>query len=310
MVALGRPGAGEELLTRCGFVDVERHEIPFVWEFADPGAYARAVSSVGPAFEAIQNVGEEEFIRSAIDLARQRVRDGLPLRAPLTVVGYVARKATTAGLGDAAPWPATSFLADAPPSPGAERLVDADLKGLGYVMNISRLWAYDPAALHGLTDLLGHVTQSGSLTHRQRAILVTSCASALGDSYCSLAWGKRLAAEAGSEVASRVLRGDDASLDSTERALARWARRLARDPNSTTPADVQSLRAVGFDDVQIFAITVFVALRIAFSTVNDALGTQPDRQLGVDAPEAVRDAVTFGRPVATSEPERPSADSS
>ena len=102
MVALGRPGAGEELLARCGFVDIERHEIPFVSEFADPEAYARAISSVGPAYEAIENVGEEEFIRSAIALARQRVRDGLPLRAPIAAVGYIARKPSTVRPGDAA----------------------------------------------------------------------------------------------------------------------------------------------------------------------------------------------------------------
>ena len=96
MVALGRPGRGEELLAQCGFVDVERHEIPFVWEFADPDAYARAMSSLGPAYEAIQNVGEEEFVRWATEHARQRVRDGLPLRAPIAAVGYVARKPSTA----------------------------------------------------------------------------------------------------------------------------------------------------------------------------------------------------------------------
>ena len=282
MVALGRPGAGEELLARCGFVDIERHEIPFVSEFADPETYARAISSVGPAYEAIENVGEEEFIRSAIAVARQRVRDGLPLRAPIASVGYVARKPSTARSGDAAASPATSFLDDAPPSPGAQRLFDDDVQGLGYVMNTSKLWAHDPAALDGLSELLGHVTDAGSLTFRQRAILVTACASALGDSYCSLAWGKKLAGDAGADVAEGVLRGDDAALDHTERALARWARQLARDPNSTTAADVQSLRAAGFDDAQIFAISVFVALRIAFSTVNDALGAQPDRQLGVD----------------------------
>ena len=33
MVALGRPGAGEELLARHGFVDVERMVVPFAWEF-------------------------------------------------------------------------------------------------------------------------------------------------------------------------------------------------------------------------------------------------------------------------------------
>ena len=77
-----------------------------------------------------------------------------------------------------------------------------------------------------------------------------------------------------------MLRGDDSALDDDERVLARWARQIARDPNSTTAADVEALRAAGFDDAQILAITVYVALRIAFSSVNDALGAQPDRAAG------------------------------
>jgi SAM-dependent methyltransferase/alkylhydroperoxidase family enzyme len=304
MVALGRPGAGEALLSRCGFVDIERHEIPFVAEFADPETYARAIASVGPAYEAIETIGEEEFIRSAIALARQRVRDGLPLRAPIASVGYVGRKPSTARLGDAAPSPAMSFLDEAPPSPGAQRLFDDDLRGLGFVMNSSKIWAHDPVALDGFSNLLAHVVEAGALTFRQRAILVTASASTLGDSYCSLAWGKKLAGDAGATVAEGVLRGDDTGLDRAEQALASWARQLARDPNSTKLADVQSLRAAGFDDAQIFAVSVFVALRIAFSTVNDALGARPDWQLGVEAPAPVRDAVTFGRPIATAEPNR------
>jgi SAM-dependent methyltransferase len=92
MVALGRPGAGEDLLARWGFVEIERTDIPFVFEFADPDAYARAVASTGPAHEAVQAVGEDAFRQFAVDLAREHVRDGLPLRAPIAVVGYVARK--------------------------------------------------------------------------------------------------------------------------------------------------------------------------------------------------------------------------
>jgi alkylhydroperoxidase family enzyme len=70
---------------------------------------------------------------------------------------------------------------------------------------------------------------------------------------------------------------------------------VAGDPNGTTAADVEALRAAGFDDAQVLAITVFVAQRLAFSTVNDALGAQPDDQLVAAAPEPVRAAVTFGR---------------
>jgi hypothetical protein len=101
----------------------------------------------------------------------------------------------------------------------------------------------------------------------------------------------------GADIASGVLRGDDDLLDPSERALARWARQVARDPNAVAAGDVEALRDAGFDDAQIFAITVFVALRVAFSTVNDALGARPDRALGEAVPAAVRDAVTFGRPV-------------
>jgi SAM-dependent methyltransferase len=92
MVSLGRPGAGEQLLESCGFADVQRVDVPFAWEFADPEVYARALAATGPAYEAIQNVGEAEFHRAAVERARGQLRDGLPLRAEIKVVGYLARK--------------------------------------------------------------------------------------------------------------------------------------------------------------------------------------------------------------------------
>jgi alkylhydroperoxidase family enzyme len=99
-------------------------------------------------------------------------------------------------------------------------------------------------------------------------------------------------------VAAGVLNGSDAGLTDQERAMAAWARKVARDPNATTPADVQALRDSGLDDGQIFAITAFVALRLAFSTINDSLGAQPDAQLAQSLPREVREAVTYGRPAA------------
>jgi hypothetical protein len=59
---------------------------------------------------------------------------------------------------------------------------------------------------------------------------------------------------------------------------------------------VQELRDTGFSDADIFAMTVYVALRVALSTVNDALGVRPDAEYRTLAPAPVRDAVTFGRP--------------
>jgi hypothetical protein len=58
---------------------------------------------------------------------------------------------------------------------------------------------------------------------------------------------------------------------------------------------VDALRAAGFDDGQVFAHTLFVALRLAFSTVNDALGATPDEELAARVPHELRVAVGYGR---------------
>lgn len=191
----------------------------------------------------------------------------------------------------------THFLSDAPDSPGAQRLYEEDLAEDGYVMNVSRLWAHGPEAHERLFDLITHVWESHGMTFRQRGILVGATASSLGDSVCSLVWGSRLAAEADPETAAAVLSGRDDGLTAKERAMAAWARRVVADPNGTAQRDVQELRDAGWTDREIFGITVFCALRLAFSTVNDALGARPDAQLLDTVPQPVLDAVDYGRPI-------------
>ena len=189
------------------------------------------------------------------------------------------------------------FLGVSEPTPESQRIFDEDVTNVGHVMNASRLWAYQPATMTGLFDLLRRANSTESLSLRQRLILVAACASAFGDAYCSLVWGSRLATAGEAQTAAGVLRGSDEGLNTSERVMAGWARKVARDPNATSAADVQALRDAGFSDAEIFTITVFVALRLAFSTVNDALGVPPDAALRSTAPGVVLDAVTFGRPI-------------
>ncbi len=192
---------------------------------------------------------------------------------------------------------AMSFLNDPDTSDEVQRLFDSDVADLGYVMNLTKLWAYQPELHDGLSDLIRETASAHGLTVRQRGILIAAFASTYGDSYCSLAWGKKLAEVSDQQTAAGVLRGADEGLKSSEAALAAWARKVARDPNHTTQADVQALREAGYSDAEIFGITVFVALRMAFSTVNDALGARPDAALRSSAPPSVVEAVTYGRPV-------------
>lgn len=193
-----------------------------------------------------------------------------------------------------------SFLDDPELDEHVERMYEADRSGQGYVAHLTRVWANSPEALAALSYVLKHAATTAGLDSRTRALLVTACAASIGDSYCSLAFGSRLAREAGDGAAAAVIAGVDTALSPEELALVRWARRVSRDPSATTEEEVDSLRALGYDDRQIFAITLFVALRLAFATVNDALGATPDAELAERVPAAVRSAVSYGRPAAGS----------
>jgi uncharacterized peroxidase-related enzyme len=194
------------------------------------------------------------------------------------------------------------FLEGPPISPQAQALFDEDVEDAGYVSNVARLWAYQPETLAHLFGLMSQAFKPSGLDIRQRGILVTAAASTLGDSYCSLAWGGKLSDASDPTLAAGVLDGTDTGLSDQEKAMASFARKMVKDPNAITPADVQDLRDVGLADSQIFAITAFVALRVAFSIVNDALGASPDAQLVESLPPAVTQSVTYGRPVESSAP--------
>ncbi|MGH1564650.1 carboxymuconolactone decarboxylase family protein [Mumia sp. DW29H23] len=190
------------------------------------------------------------------------------------------------------------FLDEPPYDDQVRALYDADRESDGYVNNLTRVWAWRPDVEQAATQARATVARDSALTDADRAVLVAATAAARGDSYCSLAWGRRLASLTDPATAAGVLSGDTDGLDPRTRALAAWASVVVRDPNATSGDDVAGLRAVGLGDREIFEATAFVALRLAFSTVNDALGARPDRQLADGVPAEVAAVVTYGRQAA------------
>jgi alkylhydroperoxidase family enzyme len=189
------------------------------------------------------------------------------------------------------------FLDDPPESADAAAVYGSTRESDGYVANFLRVWCWRPDLYQEFVDLRLKLMGSTTLSDREQAIVVAATVSEFGDSYCSLAWGGKLAKLAGAETAGGVIAGDvPGELSKREAALCAWCRAVVRDPMATTPAQVDTLRAAGFDDREIFEATLLLSLRLAFSTVNDSLGAQPDRQLADAVPSPVRDAVTFGRP--------------
>lgn len=193
------------------------------------------------------------------------------------------------------------FLPDPPHSAAVQAAYDQDRASDGYVNNNTRLWSYRPDVSDQFVELRSSLMDGSSLSERELAVLLVASVAVRADSYCALAWGARLATMADDEAAVAVLTGGSAqSLTVREIALARWARTVAADANATTAEDVAQLRDAGLTAKEIFEATAYVAFRLAFSTVDNALGAEPDLQLAQSAPPGVREAVSFGRPPSTS----------
>jgi|SRR5215831_843881 len=179
----------------------------------------------------------------------------------------------------------------------ASAYLEKDRAASGYVMNLERAWAWRPDVAQAFAQVRRQLMEQTSLTPAELALLACTTARALGDSYCSLAWGTRLAGIRGAAAVADIMRGTDPPMSTArETALRRWTEQIVRDPNAVTTDQVDSLRAAGLSDREIFEATVQIAFRLAFSTVNDALGARPDRELVIAAPPEIRAAVTYGRP--------------
>jgi uncharacterized peroxidase-related enzyme len=188
------------------------------------------------------------------------------------------------------------FLEHPAESEAVARIYDGDVEREGYVMNLTRLWAWRPDVFEAFTAARLLLTSESSLTDREVAVTVCATASTLGCAYCSLAWGNKLTKLADPLLAAAALGGPpSADMSAREAALSAWANKVVADPNSTTTADVEHLRAAGFSEREIFEATALVAFRLAFSTVNDALGAQPDWQIAEAAAPDVAAVVGFGR---------------
>ena len=191
--------------------------------------------------------------------------------------------------------PSQAFVSDPPVDASVTAAYEDDLASDGYINNSTRVWCWRPDVLASFQTLRAGLRDSSDLSGRGRRHGGRDCCRP-GRPQCSLAWGARLAELSDEATAASVLQGDPSGLSSREAALARWSRQVVLDSNAPTQADVDHLRDVGFSDREIFEATAFIAFRLAFSTINNALGAQPDQELIERVPPLVREAVTYGRP--------------
>lgn len=176
----------------------------------------------------------------------------------------------------------------------------AELEARGYVANYTKLFALRPKVSAAWQALNGAVKEGMDLRRYELATL--AAARALKSSYCSLAHGKVLRDEFFDAGAVEAMARDDheaAGLDATDVAVMEFAAKAARNAPGITAEDVDKLRGHGLSDVDIFQVILAVAARCFFSTTLDAAGAEPDEAYRDSIEPGLRQALTVGRPIAT-----------
>ncbi len=173
----------------------------------------------------------------------------------------------------------TSRLATPPSteaSPEASQpLLAAVQKQLGVVPNLFRLIGSSPAALEGFLGLSGALGK-GRLDVKTRNRLALAVAEANGCDYCLSAHsylGKNVAKLDDAEMAANR---EGSSSDARAAAAVRFAQQVVRARGHVTDAELQAVKAAGYDDAQVVEIVLHVVLNTLTNYVNEVAKTEID----------------------------------
>ena len=164
-------------------------------------------------------------------------------------------------------------IADAPAA--SRVLLEAVHKQLGSVPNLFRLVGNSPAALAGYLGMSGALAK-GALPAATRERIALAVAELNGCDYCLSAHsylGKNLAKLDDAEItANRAGASHDAQAD----AALRFVTQVVRQRGRVSDDDLRSVRAAGYDDVQIIEIVQHVALNTWTNYLNNVAQTEVD----------------------------------
>jgi uncharacterized peroxidase-related enzyme len=155
-------------------------------------------------------------------------------------------------------------------------IYEGDQKSLGYVPNHAKVFSLRPEVLESWRAFQGSIRKN--LRLRRYELVTLATAMALNCRYCLLAHGAILNKNGMSADQLRAILTDfrNAGLEHLEVAMMEFAQKIARSANEMTQADVDVLRALGFEDVEILDIALTATMRSFASKTFDALGADPD----------------------------------
>ena len=163
----------------------------------------------------------------------------------------------------------------------------------GFVPNYAKVFSWRPEIMGLWAQLQAGIKRN--MDKRRFELVTFAAAHTLRSTLCTLAHGRTLTTWFSQEDVQLMARGaSPASLTAAEAAMMAFSRKVARGAFLISAADVDELKTHGFTDAEVFDIAAAVAGRAFFSTLNEALGVEPEPPLLNLEPE-FRRTLTVGR---------------
>ena len=166
----------------------------------------------------------------------------------------------------------------------------------GYVPNMTKVFSHRPEVMAAWSALLTSIKDK--MDARRYELVTIAAAKALRSSYCMLAHGSVLLRDfyAAGDLQAIIEDPERAELTETDKAIMRFAQKVASDAAAVTESDVEDLRQQGLSDEQIFDVAAAAAVRCFFSKTLDALGAQPDSAYN-EISGSLKELLAVGRPI-------------
>jgi uncharacterized peroxidase-related enzyme len=153
-----------------------------------------------------------------------------------------------------------------------------DLAEDGKVANMTQLFSLRPEVYAAWGALKNAIR--GNMDLRRYELATLAAARALRCRYCVGAHAAILESEFYDRRQLEAIVRDfrDAGLSDTDVAIMSLAEKVALHAYKVSEDDVESLRACGLSDTEIFDVTLAAAARCFFSKTLDAMGSEPDEK--------------------------------
>ena len=164
-----------------------------------------------------------------------------------------------------------------------------------YVPSYAKAFGHRPEVMVRWGRLLAEIRLP--MDDRLFELATFAAAFELKNTACSLAHGQQLAKFINEEGVLALAAGKtDGVITEADTAVLTFATEVARDASTVSQQDVDSLKAHGYSDAEVFDISTAVAGRSFLTKILDALGAEMD-VTAMDMNEAFRQALTVGRPI-------------